>query len=404
MTPKPFLAAAVQAAPVFLDRAATVDKACALIAEAAANGARFIVLPEAFIPAYPAWVWYLPLTRRNDVASLYRTLVEQSVDVPGPEVARLGAAARAAGAWVAVGVDERNTGHSGTTLYNTLLLFDDQGRLVEWHRKLMPTGGERMVWSVGEAVPLQVHDTPYGRVGQLICWENYMPLARFALYEQGAQIHLAPTWDKSDQWIASMRHIAREGRLFVISVCQVLHRDMVPDHFPFKDALPEGLEWLNVGNSMIVDPDGNVLAGPCEAKEEILYAEIDAGKTAGSRWIFDAAGHYNRPDLFTFSQRGAGVPAAAEAEAAEPPASAPGPVRRASGPSTISKALERSAATPARDDGAAAEVPRPSVKVVKVAKAARAPMKVAAKLEATPAERSSPKKPARASAAKKRRA
>lgn len=148
-----------------------------------------------------------------------------------------------------------------------------------------------------------------------------MPLARYALYEQGAQIHLAPTWDKSEQWLASMRHIAREGRLYVISVCQALHRDMVPDRFPFKDLLPEGLTWLNVGNSLIVDPDGNVLAGPCEAKEGILYAEVDPGKASGSRWIFDAAGHYNRPDLFEFSQRGAapGPAASLPAENGERP-------------------------------------------------------------------------------------
>lgn len=158
-----------------------------------------------------------------------------------------------------------------------------------------------------------------------------MPLARYALYEQGAQIHLAPTWDKSEQWLASMRHIAREGRLFVISVCQALHRDMVPDRFPFKDLLPAGLAWLNVGNSLIVDPDGNVLAGPCEAKEGILYAEIDPGKASGSRWIFDAAGHYNRPDLFVFSQRGAGAPAPAAhapGRAAEPPPRARRPSSR----------------------------------------------------------------------------
>ena len=310
MTPKPFLAAAVQAAPVFLDRAATVEKACALIADAASRGAKLIVLPETFVPAYPAWVWFLPLTRRAEVMQLYRELVENAVDVPGPDVDRLGVAARDAGAWVAIGVNERNAGRSGTTLYNTLLLFDDSGRLIERHRKLMPTGGERMVWTPGEPVPLKVHDTPRGRLGQLICWENYMPLARYALYEQGAQIHLAPTWDKSDQWLASMRHIAREGRVFVISVCQALHRDHVPDRYKFKDTFPSGLEWVNVGNSLIVDPDGVVLAGPCEAREEILLAEIDPGKASGSRWIFDAAGHYDRPDLFSFSQRGADTPAA----------------------------------------------------------------------------------------------
>jgi nitrilase len=308
--PSPFVVAAVQAAPVFLDRDATVEKACALIADAAARGARLIVLPETFVPAYPAWTWFLPLTRRPEISQLYRELVENAIDVPGPEVERLGEAARAAGAWVAIGVNERNASRSGTTLYNTLLLFDDTGRLVERHRKLMPTGGERMIWAPGEAVPLRVHDTPFGRLGQLVCWENYMPLARYALYEQGAQIHLAPTWDKSDQWLASMRHIAREGRVFVISVCQALHRDHIPDRYQFKDTFPAGLEWVNVGNSLIVDPDGVVLAGPCAGREEILLAEIDPGKAAGSRWIFDAAGHYDRPDLFSFSQRGAAAPAA----------------------------------------------------------------------------------------------
>ena len=332
MSARAFKAAAVQAASVFLDRAATVEKACALIHEAARNGARLIVLPEAFVPAYPAWVWFLPLTRRAEVASLYRELVEQSVDVPGPEVARLGAAAREAGAWVAIGVNERNAEASGTTLYNTLLLFDDQGRLVERHRKLMPTGGERLVWTTGEPVPLRVHGTPLGRVSQLICWENYMPLARFALYQQGAQVHLAPTWDKSEQWIASIRHIAREGRQYVISVCQAVHRDAVPDRYTWKEALPAGLEWINVGNSLVVDPDGIVIAGPCEAREEILYAEIDPGKADGSRWIFDPAGHYNRPDLFVFEQRGdradAARPSAGERRSRAKPAARPAAKKR----------------------------------------------------------------------------
>ncbi|MEO5617551.1 MAG: carbon-nitrogen hydrolase family protein [Candidatus Eisenbacteria bacterium] len=315
---KPFLAAAVQAAPVFLDREASVAKACALIAQAAARGAKLIVLPEAFVPAYPAWVWFLPLTRRADVAALYRELVENSVDVPGPEVERLGCAAREAQAWVAIGINERNATKSATTLYNTLLLFNDRGELVERHRKLMPTGGERMVWTQGEPVPLRVHDTPLGRLSGLICWENYMPLARFSLYEQGAQIHMAPTWDKSDQWIASMRHIAREGRVYVIGVCQALHRDRVPDRYPFKDTLPAGLQWINVGNSLIVDPEGVVIAGPVAEREEILLAEIDSGRTSGSRWIFDAAGHYNRPDLFKFEMRGQEEAAVADGGASRP--------------------------------------------------------------------------------------
>jgi nitrilase len=207
---------------------------------------------------------------------------------------------------VAIGVDEVNATRSRTTLYNTLLVFNPAGDLVSRHRKLMPTGGERMIWTPSAEADLVVRDTPIGRIGGLICWENYMPLARYELYRQGMEILLAPTWDKSDQWIASMRHIAREGRTFVIGVCQALHRDQVPDRFGFKDALPPGLQWLNVGNSLIVDPDGVVLAGPVAEREEILFAQVDAGRAAGSRWIFDAAGHYDRPDLFRFEVVGPG--------------------------------------------------------------------------------------------------
>jgi nitrilase len=302
--PKPFKAAAVQAAPVFLDRDATVEKACRLIVEAAREGAKLIVLPETFVPAYPAWVWVLPLTRRAEVAALYRELVEQSIDVPGPEVERLSQVARAAQAWVAIGVNERDRDRSRTTLYNTLLIFDSEGQLRRRHRKLMPTGGERLVWTPSERADLEVESTPLGRLSGLICWENYMPLARYALYAQGAEIHLAPTWDRSDQWLATMRHIAREGRVWVIGCCQALHMDQVPSRYAFKNAFPPGTEWINPGNSVIVDPDGVIAAGPLEGREGILYAEIDPGRATGSRWIFDAAGHYSRGELFDFAVKG----------------------------------------------------------------------------------------------------
>jgi len=300
---KPFRAAAVQAAPVFLDRDATVEKACRLIVEAAREGAKLILLPETFVPAYPAWVWVLPLTRRAEVAALYRELVEQSIEVPGPEVERLAQVARAAQAWVAIGINERDRDRSRTTLYNTLLVFDDEGRLRRRHRKLMPTGGERLVWTPSESADLEVEATPFGRLSGLICWENYMPLARYALYSQGAEIHIAPTWDRSEQWLATMRHIAREGRVWTISCCQALHMDQVPSRYAFKHAFPPGTEWINSGNSAIVDPDGVVVAGPLESREGILYAEIDPGRAAGSRWIFDAAGHYSRGELFDFAVR-----------------------------------------------------------------------------------------------------
>ncbi|TMQ72186.1 MAG: carbon-nitrogen hydrolase family protein [Candidatus Eisenbacteria bacterium] len=296
-----FRAAAVQAAPVFLDRDATIEKACDLIADAAREGARLIVLPEAFVPAYPAWVWVLPLTRRAEIAQLYAELVSQSIAVPGPETERLAAAARAARAFVTIGVNERNDQASRTTLFNTLLMFDDEGRLRRRHRKLMATGGERMVWAASQEADLVVEDTPLGRLSGLICWENYMPLARYALYAQGAEVHVAPTWDRSEQWLATLRHVAREGRAWVIGCCQALHRSGVPARYAFLNAFPPGTEWINPGNSAIVDPEGLVVAGPLEAREGILHAEIEPGRAQGSRWIFDAAGHYSRSDLFTFA-------------------------------------------------------------------------------------------------------
>ena len=309
-TPKPFLAAAIQSASIFMDRTRSTDKACELIAEAGRGGARLIVLPEAFIPSYPSWVWVLPLTERAEWGALHRAMVENAVQVPGPETGRLGAAARAAGAWVAIGVDE--AGPTGT-IYNTILWFDPSGRLVESRRKLMPTGGERMVWKAGEAVPPRVHDTPLGRLGGLLCWENYMPLARYAMYQQGMQVLVAPTWDRAEPWIASMRHIAREGRTYVIGCCQALRRDDIPDSRPFKRFLAADKEWVNDGNSVIVDPDGAVLAGPLAAKAGILYAEIDPGRTLSSKWIFDCVGHYQRDDVFEFRVRGEGVPPAPDA-------------------------------------------------------------------------------------------
>jgi nitrilase len=332
--PRPFLAAAIQATPVFMDREGSTEKACALIAEAAAKGAKLIVLPEAFIPSYPTWVWVLPITERAEVAALHRLMVEQAVQVPGPVTERLGEAARAARAWVAVVVNE--SGPAGT-LFNTLLLFDSDGHLVESRRKLMPTGGERLIWKAGEPVAPRVHDTPLGRIGGLLCWENYMPLARYALYRDGLQVLLSPTWDRADAWVASMRHIAREGRTFVIGCCQVVRRDDIPDTRPFKRYVPDK-EWLNDGNSVIVDPDGALLAGPLTAREGILLAEIDPGRTLGSRWIFDSVGHYQRDDVFEFGIRGGAArsPADRPSRAARPRAArraktdgpAPGSARR----------------------------------------------------------------------------
>ena len=295
---RPFTVAAVQAAPVFLDREATTEKACELIATAGRNGARLIVLPESFIPAYPDWVWSVPAGDYRTMDEMYGELASQSVDVPGPVTEALGNAARAANAYVVVGVTERNAEASRASLYNTVVFFDDAGNLMGKHRKLMPTGGERLVWAQGDGSTLQVFDTALGRIGALTCWENYMPLARYAMYAWGTEVYLAPTWDRGETWLATLQHIAKEGRLHVIGCCIAMRRDDIPDRFDFKRLYGENRgEWINVGDSAIVGPDGRFLAGPARAKEETLYAEIDPGRLQGKQ-MFDPAGHYARPDVF----------------------------------------------------------------------------------------------------------
>ena len=295
----PFTIAAVQAAPVFLDREATLAKACALIAEAGAAGARLAVFPEAFLPAYPFWVWSVPAGDTATLRELYAELLDQSVAVPGPETERLGAAARAAGVAVAIGINERNAEASGSTLYNSLLFLDGEGRLLGCHRKLVPTGGERLVYGQGDGSTLAVHQLPFGRIGGLVCWENYMPLARYALYAAGVELWVAPTWDRGEPWLSTLRHIAKEGRVYAVGCCSAVRRDDVPDRYAFKERyLQGGAEWINPGDSAVADPDGKLVAGPVRERETILYAEVDPRRVAGPRWQLDVAGHYARPDVF----------------------------------------------------------------------------------------------------------
>ena len=299
----PFKVAAVQAAPVFLDLEASLDKACRLIAEAGGQGARLIVFPEAFLSGYPDWVWTLPPRERAAIDALYAELLESAVVVPGPATERLGRAAREAGAWVVIGASERNVEASGASVYNALLFFDEQGRLAGKHRKLVPTGGERLMWAQGDGSTLRVYDTPFGRLGGLICWENYMPLARYAMYAWGAQILAAATWDHGEPWLSTLRHIGKEGRLFVIGCCQALRRDAIPERYEFKRHYPAERTWINPGESAIADPDGKLIAGPLREQEGILYAEIDPKRLTGPKWMLDVAGHYARPDVFEFAVR-----------------------------------------------------------------------------------------------------
>jgi nitrilase len=299
MPKEKFKVAAVQAAPVFLDREATVEKACRLTAEAGSQGARLIVFPESFIPAYPDWVWAVPPGREKILNELYADFLANAVEVPGAVTDQLGRAARESGAYLVTGVTEKDTQASGASLYNTLLYFNPEGALMGKHRKLVPTGGERLIWAQGDGSTLEVFETPLGKIGGLICWENYMPLARYAMYAWGTQIYIAATWDRGEPWLSTLRHIAKEGRVYVIGCCTALRSDDIPDRLEYKQKFYSGSrEWINVGDSAIANPDGEFIAGPVREKEEILYAEVDPRMMRGPKWMLDVAGHYARPDVF----------------------------------------------------------------------------------------------------------
>ena len=293
--------AAAQLSSVFLNKEKTIEKACKAILEAGENGADLIVFPEAFISGYPDWVWLIPNSKGADLNELYVKLVHNAVSVPDDSTRKLGEAAKEAGINVVIGMHERNSESSNASLFNSLLFIDDQGLIMGTHRKLIPTGGERLIWSQGDGSTLRSYDTSAGKIAGLICWENFMPLARNAIYESGAQLLATPTWDKSPNWIQSMQHVAREGGLFVISSCMALKMDDIPDNYAFKKLYPEGREWINVGNSAIIAPNGQILAGPLEAEEGVLYADIDLDQVIKAKRMFDVVGHYSRPDVFTFN-------------------------------------------------------------------------------------------------------
>ena len=292
--------AAAQLTPVFLNKEKTVAKACDAILEAGKNGAQLIVFPEAFISGYPDWVWLIPNSKGSELNELYIKLIENAVSVPDDSTEKLCKAAKQAGINVVMGMHERNTETSNASLFNSLLFIDDNGNILGKHRKLIPTGGERLIWSQGDGSTLRSYKTSVGNLSGLICWENYMPLARTAIYESGAQILAAPTWDKSQNWLQSMQHIAREGGVFVISTCMALKMDDIPDTYDFKKLYPEGREWINTGNSCIVGPNGQMLAGPMEGQEGILYADINLDQITAAKRMFDVVGHYARPDVFDF--------------------------------------------------------------------------------------------------------
>ncbi len=289
--------AAVQATPVFLDQEATTNKACELIARAAEAGAGLVVFPESFIPTYPDWIW----RRRpwdDGEARWFTRFTEEAVEVPGPTIDRLAEAAGIHGVYVTMGITERAA--ESHTLYNSIVFLGPDADVLGVHRKLMPTGAERLVWGQGDGSSLRTYETPFGRLGGLICWENYMPFARAALYAQGVDILVAPTWDNDDVWVPSMRHIAKEGRIYVVSVSPVLRGTDVPSEIPGRDEIYGGEDdWMSKGNGVVVDPYGRVLAGPMVGEEGIVYADVDPRRLAKARQRFDPVGHYSRPDVFT---------------------------------------------------------------------------------------------------------
>ncbi len=292
--------AIVQEAPAFLDKRATLDKAVALVNEAAAQGAELIVFPEAFIPGYPAWIWRLRPGGDHALSeAIHARLLDNAVDLASTDLEPLFVAAKQRGVTLVCGLDERDDALSRSTLYNTVVVIGPDGELLNRHRKLMPTNPERMVWGFGDASGLKVVDTPCGRIGTLVCWENYMPLARYALYAQGIEIHIAPTYDSGDGWIGTMQHIAREGRCWVVGSGTALKASDIPEDFPGREALyPDDEDWINPGDSVVVAPGGEIIAGPLRNEQGILYADIDSQRAAIAKRALDVTGHYARPDIF----------------------------------------------------------------------------------------------------------
>ena len=288
--------AAVQATPVFLDRAATSARAADLVHEAAADGAELVAFPESFVPGYPDWVWRRPPMSDAD---WYARFAAEAVDVDAGHLEPVQEAARATRTWVALGVTERLA--SGT-LDNSVVYLDPDGAVAGRHRKLVPTGAERLVWGNGHSELLTTIDMDGVRVGSLICWENYMPLARVAMYEQGVDVLLAPTWDNSDVWVPTLRHIAKEGQLFVVGITALLRGSDVPRDLSDADELYGGDDdWLSRGNTTVVAPGGEILAGPLVGERGIVSAELDLGSIPAGRRMFDPVGHYSRPDVLSLA-------------------------------------------------------------------------------------------------------
>jgi nitrilase len=272
------------------------------IDESVAKGASLLVFPEAYIPGYPTWIWRLrPGGDMVLSAEIHARLRNNAVDLAAGHLRPVQDAAAKHRVTIVVGINELDSEFSGTTLFNTVVVIGEDGTILNRHRKLMPTNPERMVWGMGDATGLRVVDTPAGRLGSLICWESYMPLARYALYAQNLDIYVAPTWDAGDTWLATMRHIAKEAGCWVIATATAVQGCDLPDDFPDRERLFRADEWMNDGNAIVVKPSGVVAAGPLSREKGILFAEIDKEEARNARRSLDVCGHYSRPDIFSFA-------------------------------------------------------------------------------------------------------
>lgn len=298
----PAKVAVIQKPPVLLDRNKTIETTLVSIDEAAHNGASLLVFPEAYLPGYPTWIWRLRPGGDMALSSeLHARLRENAVDLTRGDLQPICERAARHGVTVVIGINELDSQFSGTTLFNTVVVIGPDGTVLNRHRKLMPTNPERMVWGMGDASGLKVVDTPVGRLGSLICWESYMPLARYALYAQDIDIYVAPTWDTGESWLATMRHIAKEAGCWVIGTATALQGSDIPADFPERDRLFDADEWINDGDAVVVKPMGAIAAGPLKREKSILYAEIDRETARRARRSLDVCGHYSRPDIFSLS-------------------------------------------------------------------------------------------------------
>lgn len=297
-TKKKLKVAVAQAAPVIMNKEKTIEKAIKIIREAGQEEAKLVVFPESFIPAYPRGFSYgfVVGSRTMEGREDWKQYYDNSIIVPSNDTDILGNAAKEAGVYLGVGVTERD--EVNCTLYCTYLFFDPNGKLLGKHRKLKPTGTERCIWGEGDGSTLTAIDTPYGVMGSLICWENYMPLARAAMYEKGVTIYIAPTADSRDEWQSTMKHIALEGRCFVIGCNQYVTKDMYPNSLNYYSELESQPENMCPGGSCIVNPFGKYLVEPVWNKEDIVIAELELDEVVLSRLDFDPCGHYSRPDVF----------------------------------------------------------------------------------------------------------